>query len=93
MPLSFSDKVIDNNRYIRLTFDSKDDYVLHGFAGYFETILFGDVTLSKYNIFYIYQYCSESLHAAPVTQYSEITGLTAPLGFPSAIIRTCMNPT
>lgn len=41
------DVVIDNTRYTCLEFDIKQDAVLHGFAGYFDTILYDNVTLSK----------------------------------------------
>lgn len=41
------DTVIDNTRYTCLEFDIKQDAVLHGFAGYFDTILYDNVTLSK----------------------------------------------
>lgn len=40
------DTVIDNTRYTCLEFDIKQDAVLHGFAGYFDTILYDNVTLS-----------------------------------------------
>uniref|UniRef100_UPI00398E339B protein arginine N-methyltransferase 5 n=1 Tax=Pristiophorus japonicus TaxID=55135 RepID=UPI00398E339B len=36
----------NNNRYKSLDFDIKLNTVLHGFAGYFETVLYKDVTLS-----------------------------------------------
>ncbi|XP_006815550.1 protein arginine N-methyltransferase 5-like [Saccoglossus kowalevskii] len=36
----------DNSRFKSVSFDVEEDTVLHGFAGYFDTILFGDVTLS-----------------------------------------------
>ncbi|XP_064466577.1 protein arginine N-methyltransferase 5-like isoform X2 [Ornithodoros turicata] len=42
------DKVIDNSRYRSLKFHIKDNCVLHGFAGYFDTVLYKDVTLSIY---------------------------------------------
>ncbi|XP_072269944.1 protein arginine N-methyltransferase 5 [Pyxicephalus adspersus] len=42
----FSDPVIDNNRYCCLKYPIKLNTVLHGFAGYFETVLYKDVTLS-----------------------------------------------
>lgn len=41
-----ADPVINNNRYRILEFRVDVNTVLHGFAGYFETILHGDVTLS-----------------------------------------------
>lgn len=39
-------EVIDNSRYVSLEFCIKSDAVLHGFAGYFDSVLYGDVTLS-----------------------------------------------
>ncbi|KAG9486962.1 hypothetical protein GDO78_007037, partial [Eleutherodactylus coqui] len=45
------DPVIDNNRYCCLKYDIKLNTVLHGFAGYFRTVLYQDVTLSQYLIF------------------------------------------
>ena len=41
------DTPINNERYISLRFDVKESYVLHGFAGYFDTVLYDDITLSK----------------------------------------------
>ncbi|XP_072885163.1 protein arginine N-methyltransferase 5-like [Hemitrygon akajei] len=38
--------VFNNNRYKCLEFDIKLNTVLHGFAGYFETVLYKEVTLS-----------------------------------------------
>uniref|UniRef100_A0A8C4SKV7 Protein arginine N-methyltransferase 5 n=1 Tax=Erpetoichthys calabaricus TaxID=27687 RepID=A0A8C4SKV7_ERPCA len=40
------DPIIDNNRYCVLKFPVQCNTVLHGFAGYFETCLYKDVTLS-----------------------------------------------
>ncbi|XP_044143821.1 protein arginine N-methyltransferase 5 [Bufo gargarizans] len=40
------DPVIDNNRYCCLKYNIKLNTVLHGFAGYFQTVLYKDVTLS-----------------------------------------------
>ncbi|KAK6176914.1 hypothetical protein SNE40_015120 [Patella caerulea] len=40
------DEVIDNNRYLSLEFNIDMGCVLHGFAGYFDTILYKNVTLS-----------------------------------------------
>jgi len=37
---------IDNNKYTNLSFQTKESATLHGFVGYFETKLFGDVYLS-----------------------------------------------
>lgn len=41
------DLVKDNNRYQTLDFQVDVNTVLHGFAGYFETTLYGDIALSK----------------------------------------------
>lgn len=40
------DTVIDNTRYITLEYDIDTDAVLHGFAGYFDTVLYKNVNLS-----------------------------------------------
>ncbi|XP_055393061.1 protein arginine N-methyltransferase 5 isoform X3 [Capricornis sumatraensis] len=40
------DPMIDNNRYCTLEFPVEVNTVLHGFAGYFETVLYQDITLS-----------------------------------------------
>ncbi|KAM6453502.1 protein arginine N-methyltransferase 5 [Liasis olivaceus] len=40
------DPLKDNNRYQTLEFQVDVNTVLHGFAGYFETTLYGDITLS-----------------------------------------------
>ena len=40
------DSVIDNSRYEIKTFEVQQNSVLHGFSGYFDTVLFKDVTLS-----------------------------------------------
>uniref|UniRef100_A0A6I8SA06 Protein arginine N-methyltransferase 5 n=1 Tax=Xenopus tropicalis TaxID=8364 RepID=A0A6I8SA06_XENTR len=40
------DAVIDNNRYICLQYRVDLNTVLHGFAGYFDAVLYKDVTLS-----------------------------------------------
>ncbi|XP_068212824.1 protein arginine N-methyltransferase 5 isoform X2 [Palaemon carinicauda] len=40
------DKVIDNRRYKALQFQISTDNVVHGFGGYFEAVLYKDVTLS-----------------------------------------------
>lgn len=45
LPPSVSD--MNNNRYQCLRFTVGCNSVLHGFAGYFETTLYKDVTLSK----------------------------------------------
>ncbi|KAG0423530.1 hypothetical protein HPB47_000698, partial [Ixodes persulcatus] len=36
---------IDNSRYKSLKFEIKDNYVLHGFAGYFDCVLYKDISL------------------------------------------------
>ncbi|KAM8948594.1 protein arginine N-methyltransferase 5 isoform 2-T2 [Lycaon pictus] len=43
---SLTDPMIDNNRYCTLEFPVEVNTVLHGFAGYFETVLYQDITLS-----------------------------------------------
>ena len=43
----YVDTPINNERYICLRFEVKESYVLHGFAGYFDTLLYDDLTLSK----------------------------------------------
>lgn len=40
------DVPIDNKRYQKLSFEITQDCVLNGFAGYFDTVLYKDVTLS-----------------------------------------------
>ena len=42
-----TDNPINNERYLTMNFDLKEAAVLHGFAGYFDTILYDDITLSK----------------------------------------------
>ena len=37
-----------NTRYCCLNFVPKEDGVIHGFAGYFEAVLYGKVTLSRF---------------------------------------------
>ncbi|CAN7990973.1 unnamed protein product [Ixodes hexagonus] len=37
---------IDNSRYKSLKFQIRDNYVLHGFAGYFDCVLYKDIILS-----------------------------------------------
>lgn len=44
---SLTDPMIDNNRYCTLEFPVEVNTVLHGFAGYFETVLYQDITLSE----------------------------------------------
>lgn len=39
-------RVIDNSRYAKLKFPIADTNIVHGFAGYFETVLYKDVKLS-----------------------------------------------
>ena len=41
------DNPINNERYVCLRFEVKEAYILHGFAGYFDTLLYDDLTLSK----------------------------------------------
>lgn len=38
--------IIDNSRYASLTFDISQDCLFTGFAGYFDTVLYKDITLS-----------------------------------------------
>lgn len=45
---SLTDPMIDNNRYCTLEFPVEVNTVLHGFAGYFETVLYQDITLSEF---------------------------------------------
>ncbi|XP_054276086.1 protein arginine N-methyltransferase 5-like [Macrosteles quadrilineatus] len=40
------DKTIDNSRYKMLTFKVENNSMLHGFTGYFDTVLYKDVMLS-----------------------------------------------
>lgn len=42
----YLEKVIDNSRSETLTFSIECDAMLHGFGGYFETVLYKDVMLS-----------------------------------------------
>lgn len=46
--LDFPDEVIDNGRFKSLEFSIAEDCAIHGFAGYFDTVLYKDVMLSKY---------------------------------------------
>lgn len=46
-PVSVSDPSEDNSRYRVLSFPVGVTTALHGFAGYFETTLYADVTLSR----------------------------------------------
>lgn len=46
-PSFLTDPMIDNNRYCTLEFPVEVNTVLHGFAGYFETVLYRDITLSE----------------------------------------------
>jgi protein arginine N-methyltransferase 5 len=48
--MSISDAVIDNTRHLCMEFDIDQDALLHGFSGYFETVLYGDIKLSKLRI-------------------------------------------
>ena len=49
---------MNNNRYQCLKFSVGCNSVLHGFAGYFETTLYKDVTLSKEQNFVCVCVCS-----------------------------------
>ncbi len=44
---SDADIPINNDRYLKMSFDVKEASVLHGFSGYFDTVLYDDITLSK----------------------------------------------
>ena len=44
----FSASAIDNSRFTTVEFDVEKTAVLHGFAGYFHTNLYGNVDLSMY---------------------------------------------
>ncbi len=37
-----------NSRYCCLTFTPTEDGVIHGFAGYFDSVLYGKVDMSKF---------------------------------------------
>lgn len=41
------DTPINNDRYISLRFEVKQATVLHGFSGYFDTVLYDEHTLSE----------------------------------------------
>lgn len=41
-----NDSIIDNSRYVVRKFDVQQNAILHGFSGYFESVLFEDVTIS-----------------------------------------------
>lgn len=41
---------IDNSRHKKLEYSCSESATLHGFAGYFDTVLYKDVTLSLYFI-------------------------------------------
>ena len=45
---SSADVPIDNERYISLRFPTRMAATLHGFAGYFETVLYDEITLSTF---------------------------------------------
>ena len=47
--VSSADVPIDNERYISLRFPVRMSATLHGFAGYFDTILYDDITLSTFS--------------------------------------------
>ncbi|KAH3824362.1 hypothetical protein DPMN_126197 [Dreissena polymorpha] len=44
----FPAEVIDNSRFKSLEYHVENTAVLHGFAGYFDTMLYKDVYLSMY---------------------------------------------
>jgi uncharacterized protein with PQ loop repeat len=44
--LFVSDAVPDNSRYRSLSFNISQNCVLHGFSGYFDTVLYKNITLS-----------------------------------------------
>lgn len=44
--VSFPDEEIDNKRFKTFKFKVEQDSVLHGFSGYFDTVLYKDVKLS-----------------------------------------------
>jgi len=44
--LSVSDEVLDNTRYKCLSFSISQNCVLHGFSGYFDTVLYKNIVLS-----------------------------------------------
>ena len=41
------DVPINNERYVSLTFEVCEASVLHGFAGYFDSVLYDDLTMSE----------------------------------------------
>jgi len=45
---SFGKKVVDNSRYTVMTFDIPLANTIHGFAGYFESKLYKDISISIY---------------------------------------------
>jgi len=47
-PLGYGEKVIDNNRYTQMTFPIQTANILYGFAGYFESCLYKDISISIY---------------------------------------------
>ena len=46
-PSCIADVPINNQRYACLQFEVKDSTLLHGFAGYFEAVLYKDIMLSE----------------------------------------------
>ena len=50
----FLDTVIDNSRYEAKEFHIPIDTIVHGFAGYFDCVLYKDVMLSTYRAINIY---------------------------------------
>ena len=45
---------IDNRRYICLNFKAKEATTMHGVAGYFDTTLYDNITLSKLSSYILY---------------------------------------
>ena len=51
LSLSATDVPINNQRFTSLSFQcNSTNTVIHGFAGYFDTILYKDIKLSKHDI-------------------------------------------
>ena len=47
----FLEKPIDNTRYSKTTFHMKTGNLIHGIAGYFDAVLYDDVSISKCNAY------------------------------------------
>ena len=41
---------VDNRRYTCLQFTAKEAITMHGFAGYFDTTLYDNITLSEFKV-------------------------------------------